>query len=40
MNFVNALSSLVQNRTGRRIRDVLGSIGLLGPYGAFIGGGD
>ena len=40
MNFTKALSSLVQDRFGRRTRDVLGSIGLLGPYGAFVGGGD
>lgn len=38
INFTKALSSLVQNRSGRRTRDVLGAIGLLGPYGAFVGG--
>lgn len=40
MNFTKALESLVQDRTGRRIRDVLGAIGLFGPYGAFTAEGD
>ena len=41
MSFTKALESLVQDRTGRRIRSVLGATGIMGPYNLiFNGGGD
>ena len=37
-NFEKALSSLVQDRTGRRIREVLGATGIMGPYDLIFNG--
>lgn len=38
MNFAKALESLVQDRSWRRIRDVLGATGIMGPYNLIFNG--
>lgn len=38
LNFTRALESLVQDRTGRRIRDILGATGIMGPYNLIFNG--